>query len=161
MVTAAYPTGTVLLLAGTRQGLFLLTSQDRVRWNIQATSLQRHDARIFYAMFDPHNHYRLFAADNRQRVAFLRYSDDFGVSWQEPEESISFPTTGPNGQAEIWYIEPGRPQAPQTLYAGTGPADLWISYDSGNHWQRNAALNEKARHEQWENGEVGPVYIVL
>ncbi|GHO89288.1 WD40/YVTN/BNR-like repeat-containing protein [Dictyobacter formicarum] len=155
MVTAPYPPGTVLLLAGTEQGLFLLTSRDRVRWNLQATGLQHKEAHIFYAMFDPHHHYRLFAADNRYGAAFLRYSDDFGDSWQEPAQSIMFAETGPNNQAEIWYIEPGRPDDPHTLYAGTGPANLWVSHDSGQSWQRNASLDEKSRHDQWENGDVG------
>ncbi|GLV55291.1 hypothetical protein KDH_21380 [Dictyobacter sp. S3.2.2.5] len=155
MATIPYPPGTVLLLAGTEQGLFLLTSGDRVRWDLQATSLRQEGANIFYAMFDPHNHYRLFAADNRHGAAFLRYSDDFGVNWREPKQSITFDEPGPNQQAEIWYIEPGRPDDPRTLYAGTGPVGLWLSHDSGITWQRNASLEEKARREQWENGDVG------
>ena len=48
MGTVPYTSGTVLLLAGTEQGLFLLTSRDRVQWDLQITGLRHraaHDRR--------------------------------------------------------------------------------------------------------------------
>ena len=37
--SSPYPSGTVVLLAGTKRGLFVLSSQDRTHWNVEATAL--------------------------------------------------------------------------------------------------------------------------
>src|SRR5947209_15323892 len=82
--------GTVLVLVGTKRGLFLLSSKDRERWEVNSTTLAGH--RIFNAALDQRDGRRLFAADNSDFFgSFLRYSDDFGQTWQEPEQGIQFP----------------------------------------------------------------------
>ena len=57
-----YPSGTVALLAGTKRGLFLLTSQDRKTWQVEEPLLS--GRRIFNAVFDQRRGRRLFAAEN-------------------------------------------------------------------------------------------------
>ena len=39
-MTTAYPSGTTLLLAGTKRGLFLLTSEDRKDWKVDTQPLE-------------------------------------------------------------------------------------------------------------------------
>src|SRR5438552_8308197 len=85
-----YTQGCVLLAVSTKKGLFLLSSKDRQTWDIRGPLLRGHG--IYNAVFDPRNHYRLFAADNEAFFgSFLRYSDDFGETWLEPEHGLQFP----------------------------------------------------------------------
>ena len=42
-----YEPGTVVLLVGTKRGLFLLTSSDRERWEVETTELKT--SRVFFA----------------------------------------------------------------------------------------------------------------
>ena len=58
----AYAPGTVLLLVGTKRGLFVLTSRDRETWEVESTALK--GRRIFFATLDQRDGQRLFAADN-------------------------------------------------------------------------------------------------
>ena len=159
--TYAYKKGSILLLAGTKQGLFLISSADRQHWQVEKTQLEARPSRIFYAAFDECNHYRLFVADNGENAenaetdfkTYLRYSDDFGQSWREPTQSLRFaPESGFTLQA-IWYSEPGN--EPGTLYAGTDPACLWESHDYGEHWEVNEAMLTYPERHLWGSGLEG------
>ncbi|GER90405.1 hypothetical protein KDW_45670 [Dictyobacter vulcani] len=156
MNTVHYPSGTILLLVGTSQGLFRVTSRDREHWTVEKTSLHGPDTHVFYAVCDPRNHHRLFAADNRaNQEGCLRYSDDFGESWQEPKHGPQFSPEDKSIYKEIWHIQPGRSNDRQTLYAGTGPANLWTTHDRGQSWELNTQLWQQGQRDHWENGSVG------
>ena len=45
-----YASGTMLVMVGTKRGLFILSSRDRERWEISTPTLKGH--RIFYATLD-------------------------------------------------------------------------------------------------------------
>lgn len=150
----AYKPGTVVLLVGTKRGLFLLSSQDRTTWNIAEPSLKGHS--IFNAMLDQRGGYRLFAADNGVFFgSFVRYSDDFGQTWHEPKRGIQFPEGGKDKLKNIWVIEPGRTSEPGVVYAGVDPASLWFSTDGGETWEINASLANHPTRERWEPGAGG------
>src|SRR5258708_8188272 len=86
-----YQPGTVLVLVGTKRGLFLLNSRDREVWNVEAAGLPGH--RVYYAMLDHRDGRRLFAADNGDFFGgFLRYSDAFVHIRLPPEHDIRFPS---------------------------------------------------------------------
>jgi len=152
--SSAYTPGTVLLAVGTKRGLFLLTSQDRKQWQVQATSLKGH--RVFSATLDQRNSPRLFAADNGDFFgAFLRYSDNFGETWQDARQGIEFPQESEQKLKNIWTIVPGRADEPETVYAGTDPAALWVSHDRGETWEPNTGLLSHPTHDRWEPGAGG------
>ncbi len=149
-----YPAGTVVLLVGTRRGLFILTSRDRETWDTHPTALNGH--RIYNATLDQRAGCRIFAADNGDFFGtFLRFSDDFGQTWQEPERGIQFPPESGLKLANIWVIEPGRPTEPHTVYAGVDPASLWVSHDRGVIWELNQGLATHPTRERWEPGAGG------
>src|SRR5713101_62863 len=149
-----YVPGTVLVSVGTKRGLFLLTSQDRETWNVEATTLKGH--RVYHAILDQRDGCRLFAADNGDFFGtFLRYSDDFGQTWQEPEQGIQFSEESGEKLTNIWVIEPGRPNEPGTIYAGVDPASLWVSTDGGQHWEFNTGLANHPTRERWGPGAGG------
>jgi photosystem II stability/assembly factor-like uncharacterized protein len=149
-----YPAGSTLLCVGTKRGLFLLSSRDRQDWTVQSTNLKGH--RVYNAILDQRNGARLFATDNGDFFGtFLRYSDDFGETWQEPRQGIQFAEDSGQKLANIWVIEPGRASEPDTVYAGVDPASLWVSKDRGETWELNAALANHPTRERWNPGAGG------
>ncbi|MGH2497537.1 MAG: WD40/YVTN/BNR-like repeat-containing protein [Ktedonobacteraceae bacterium] len=152
--STTFAPGTVLVLAGTKRGLFLLSSRDRKRWEVNATGLSGH--RTFYATLDQRSGHRMFAADNGDFFGtFLRYSDDFGQTWLEPEQGIQFSEENGQKLENIWIIEPGRANEPETLYAGIDPANLWVSADNGVHWSLNESLANHPTRDRWNPGAGG------
>ena len=150
-----YAPGTVVLLAGTKRGLFVLHSQDRKSWTCEPALLRGN--RIYNATLDQRGgRRRLFAADNGAFFgAFLRYSDDFGQTWHEPERGIQFPEDSGDKLNNIWVIEPGRRDDPDTLYVGVDPASLFESHDGGVTWELNAALAAHPTRPTWNPGAGG------
>jgi len=150
----SYASGTILLTVGTKRGLFLLSSSDRQKWDIETTELK--GQRVFYAILDQRNGHRMFAANNGDFFgSFVRYSDDFGETWQTPEQGIQFPSESGQKLQNIWVIEAGRPDEPGTLYAGVDPASLWVSKDNGVTWSANEALLNHPTRDRWEPGAGG------
>jgi photosystem II stability/assembly factor-like uncharacterized protein len=150
MTTRRYKNGSILLLAGTKQGLFLISSADRQHWQVEKTQLEARPSRIYYATFDARNHYRLFVADNGENAeTYLRYSDDFGQSWRLPKGGIQFAQESGFTLKAIWNIEPGRVDEPETIYLGSDPACLWVSHDYGEHWEANEAMLRYPGRGEW------------
>jgi len=146
--------GSVVLMVGTKRGLFLLTSTNRTDWEVRGPFLKGH--RVFNATLDQRNGRRLFAADNGDFFGtYLRFSDDFGETWQEPERGIQFPEESGEKLNNIWVIEPGRASEPGTLYVGVDPASLWVTTDGGLNWELNAGLANHPTHENWQPGAGG------
>lgn len=140
----------MMLLVGTKRGLFLLTSRDRKTWSVETHTLK--GSQVYNAMFDRRTG-RMFAADNGAFFgSFLRYSDDRGESWQEPRAGIQFPEDSGEKLKAIWLIEPGRENESDTVYAGVDPASLWVSTDRGETWDVNLGLMRHPTHERWQPG---------
>lgn len=149
-----FPQGTTVLAVGTKRGLFLITSRDRAKWSVEEVSLK--GRRIFHAILDQRNGHRLFAAENGDFFgSFLRYSDDFGQTWQEPRHGIQFSPNGELKLKNIWVIEPGRANDAGTVYAGVDPASLWISSDNGETWEPDVSLLNHPTRDRWEPGAGG------
>ncbi|HEX9038487.1 MAG TPA: hypothetical protein VF808_16005 [Ktedonobacterales bacterium] len=154
----AYPLdvtpGSVVLSVGTKRGLFLVTSPDRQNWTVTPTSLAT--TRVYNAVLDQRKGQRLFAADNGDFFGtFLRYSDDMGQTWTQPERGIAFPEGGDLALKNIWLIEPGREDSPDTVYVGIDPASLWVSEDRGVTWTMNEGLESHPTRSEWNPGAGG------
>jgi photosystem II stability/assembly factor-like uncharacterized protein len=153
-MATSYPTGTTLLLVGTKRGLFVLSSPDREHWTVEERALEGH--RIYNAVHDQRNGGRIFAADNGDFFgSFLQYSDDLGQTWHEPERGIQFPEDSGLKLENIWIIQPGRADEPHTVYAGVDPASLWISTDGGITWDFNPGLANHPTRDRWNPGAGG------
>ncbi|HEX6510139.1 MAG TPA: exo-alpha-sialidase [Chloroflexota bacterium] len=139
---------------GTKRGLFVLTSRDRESWTVEQTMLD--GRRIYNGILDQRGGCRMFAAENGDFFGtFLRYSDDFGETWQEPQRGIQFPEDSGQKLTNIWIIQPGRPDEPGTVYVGVDPASLWISEDGGENWELNDGLMNHPTRERWGPGAGG------
>jgi len=151
---ASFSPGTYVLLAGTKRGLFIFTSPDRENWTNQGQTLK--GTRVFNAALDTRGEPRMYATDNGAFFGnFLRYSDDFGETWQEPEQGIQFPEDSGRKLENLWVIEPGRPSEPETVYAGVDPASLWVSHDRGQTWEMNQDLENHPSRDRWNPGNGG------
>jgi len=149
-----YLKGTVVLSVGTKRGLFVLTSRDRRSWKAEGPYLV--GQRVYHAALDLRNGARLFAAANGDFFGCsLRYSDDFGRTWQEPEAGIGFAEGSGLSLKNIWIVEPGRTSEPETVYCGVDPAALFISRDRGNTWTMNQGLENHPTRRRWEPGAGG------
>ncbi|HEY7779099.1 MAG TPA: hypothetical protein VIC85_02695 [Ktedonobacterales bacterium] len=152
--TPTYPHGTVVLLVGTKRGLFRLTSRDRASWEVAQLGLE--PRRVYNAVLDQRSSPRIFAADNDDFFgSYIRYSDDFGETWKEPRQGIKFPEDSGLTLKNIWIVEPGRADDPQTLYAGVDPASLWVSTDGGDTWDADPGLLNHPTREHWNPGNGG------
>jgi photosystem II stability/assembly factor-like uncharacterized protein len=149
-----YPSGTTLLLVGTKRGLFTLSSPDRQKWTVDSQALE--GSRVFNAVYDGRNGGRMFAADNGDFWgSFLRYSDDLGESWQEPSQGIQLPEESGLKLNNIWLVQPGRQEEPHTLYCGIDPATLWKSTDGGDTWEPVQGLLNHPTRDRWNPGAGG------
>ncbi len=110
----------LVLLIGTRKGLFTLTSDhDRSRWRLGGPYLSGAD--ITHATLDLRSR-KLYATANDpwfgNRVAV---SADLGASWQEGFGGPKFAAEKVKTVARLWRIEPGRPTEPGVLFCGVDP----------------------------------------
>lgn len=147
-----YASGTVVLLVGTKRGLFLFSSRDRATWTSEGQILET--SRVFNAVLDQRGGApRIFATDNGDIFgSAIKYSDDFGRSWSAPKQGIAFPTGSGRSLENVWIVEPGRADEPEVVYAGVDPASLWVSRDRGDTWELNAGLESHPTRPKWQPG---------
>ncbi|HLF26211.1 MAG TPA: exo-alpha-sialidase [Anaerolineae bacterium] len=165
----------VLVFVGTRKGGFIFSSDPRRKewkvsgphfkgWNVMHVTLDPRDRRLHaataHAVYGPTTH----------------YSDDLGKTWTQAKASPAFPQPSESGRPlgtpdealnpdaaqaqsekviKVWNITPGRPDEPDTLYAGIEPAALFKSTDRGATWSINAGLYNHPHRPTWFPGNGG------
>src|SRR5262245_11457154 len=149
--------GDVLLLVGTMKGAFLVRSDAKRRtWETAGPYFPGH---AVYAMaYDGRRgRHRLWAGTGSMHWgAVLRTSDDFGRTWTNPETAnVRFPDETGAALRQIWQIEPGRADDPDTLYCGVEPAALFESHDGGATWSLNRGLYDHPHRQRWQPGGGG------
>jgi len=149
--------GDNLLLVGTIKGAFLFRSGGaREKWEKAGPYFP---GRSIYALaHDGRNgRNRLWAAVNSPYWgSFLSSSNDFGLTWSDPETyNIKFPEGSDVSLKQIWQIAEGHPNEPDTLYCGVEPAALFKSTDSGETWSLDRGLFDHPHRTQWMPGGGG------
>ncbi|MBI4443533.1 MAG: exo-alpha-sialidase [Acidobacteria bacterium] len=149
--------GDVLLLVGTMKGAFLLSSDgDRRRWEVSGPHFAGQP--VYALAYDGRQGRRRLWAGTKSWFfgTLLRSSDDFGKTWTNPETAtIKFPEDTGLSLAQIWQIEPGRENEPDTLYCGVEPAALFESRDGGQSWSLVRGLFDHPHRTQWNPGNGG------
>lgn len=153
----------VVLLIGTRKGLWLGRSSDRVQWDVTGPHLGMDE--IYSCAIETRSETpRLLvsAASPHWGPSVLR-SDDLGQSWQDtPQGAIRFPADTDTALAHVWALQPGPTDQPGVVYAGTEPSALWRSEDSGETFSLYRGLWDHPHREQWWPGAGGQaVHTVL
>lgn len=91
----------------------------------------------------------------------LHRSTDEGATWEEcsapsyprlAEVGAGAAVADPPSVRQIWSLEPGGPDQPGTLWAGTLPGGLFRSDDRGDTWTLNTALWDRPERAEWFGG---------
>src|SRR5688572_11800471 len=144
--------GDVLLLVGTMKGAFLLRSNPaRTDWT---TGGPYFPGRAIYALHHDQREgrNRVWAAVNSSYWgSYLSASDNFGRDWTEPEAyHIKFPEESEISLKQIWQIEEGHRDEPDTLFCGVEPAALFRSDGAGTNWSLVNGLFDHPHRPQWQ-----------
>jgi hypothetical protein len=138
----------VLLMIGTRRGLFLARSTPgRDAWELSEPRLVGHE--VYHALLDPRDGRTAWAASaHKVWGAHIHRSDDRGEHWTVLESAPHYPDE--RGLAAVWCLTPGAATEPEVLYAGIEPAGLFVSGDRGASWEGVTSLNEHPTHATWQ-----------
>ena len=140
----------VVLLIGTRKGLFLATTNlPRREWHLDGPHLAGYE--VYHAIIDPRDRSTAYAAV-RHIVwgVHVHRSTDGGHSWELLPEVPHHTGDGAEVLKAIWHIAPGHTSRPETLYAGIEPAGLFFSRDLGSSWAPVTALNQHPTRDEWQ-----------
>ena len=153
--------GTVLLI-GTRKGQWIGRSDDRrEEWTLTGP---HHDMEEVYSgLVDTRGNGegknpRLFAGASSMWLGpQVRWSDDFGETWQEtPGGAIRFPDGAEASVERIWQIVPGIEDG--VLWAGTEPGAVWKSVDGGASFALEEGLWKHPQKDEWGAGFGGQAF---
>ena len=143
----------VVILAGTRKGLFLLRSDENRRdWEVEGPLLTGWE--VFHATRDPRDGALLACTNNWVYGANVHRSTDDGATW-ERSEGLGLPEDSALTLEKTWHIEPGHPSQPETLWLGGAPGVLFRSDDRGESWHVVRGVLEHPTREQWNPGAGG------
>jgi len=149
--------GDVLVLVGTMKGAFIFRSPaGRGEWEMGGPYFP--GSAVYAMAYDGRaGRQRIWAGPHSMHWGgLLRWSDDFGRNWTNPEEAnVKFPEGTGAALQQIWQIRPGRDSEPDTLYCGVEPAALFVSRDAGGTWSLNEGLWNHPQRERWVPGGGG------
>jgi len=145
-----------LLLVGTTKGAFLVQSNaHRKRWKIGGPYF--HGQAVYTMAYDGRGgQHRIWASTQSIWGTLLRFTDDFGKSWTNPQEAaIRFPSDSGVSLKNIWQITLGPPDEPDVLYCGVEPAALFETHDAGETWSLVRGLFDHPHRHRWMPGNGG------
>jgi len=143
----------VLVLAGTRKGLFLLRSDEsRTSWSLKGPLLPGWE--IYHAILDPRDGAVYACANNWVYGGTLQRSNDLGKTWQRAE-GLGLPEGSELKLEKTWHVEPGRESEPGSLWLGAAPGLLFRSDDSGTSFEPNLGILEHPTRDRWQPGAGG------
>jgi photosystem II stability/assembly factor-like uncharacterized protein len=141
----------VLVLAGTRKGLFLVRSDEgRRSWQLEGPQLTGWE--VMHAIVDPRNGAMYAATNNWVYGATVHRSDDGGATWERAEE-IGLPEETELKLARTWHVEPGHDE--NTVWLGGDPGALLRSTDGGRSFAMVEGLTLHPTRDRWNPGAGG------
>jgi photosystem II stability/assembly factor-like uncharacterized protein len=145
----------VNVLLGTRKGAFILQSDHKRRtWKMKGPFLQ--SSPVFHMAFDPRDGKTIYAAVNSGHFGpTVQRSRNFGKTWENAEKPPRFTESSGLKVENVWHVEPGLADEPDTVYAGVAPGALFRSEDGGSSWEMNQGLNNHPSRAEWQPGAGG------
>jgi photosystem II stability/assembly factor-like uncharacterized protein len=145
-----------LLCIGTKKGLFLARSEDRVRWELDGPHF-RMSAVYAVAVDSREGRARVLAgADSPHLGPCVAHSDDLGATWSEAVKgAVRFPPGYEASVERVWQLRPAGPEQPGVVYAGAEPSSLWRSEDGGESFSLVEGLWEHPHRADWQPGYGG------
>jgi hypothetical protein len=143
----------VLILAGTRKGLFLLRGdEERRSFELDGPHLTGWD--VYHAVADPRDGTFYACANHAVYGATVHRSNDQGRTWERSDQ-LGLPEDSGLTLERTWHLEPGRASEPDTLWLGGAPGVLFRSDDGGKTWEPNRGLLEHPTRDRWNPGAGG------
>lgn len=155
----------VRLLAGTRKGAFILSSDEgRQRWDVAGPYFPGWE--IYHINGSQVNPDRLYASQSSGWFGqHLQRSDDGGQTWKPVGNEFVYDgipgthqwfdgTRRPWEFKRVWHLEPSLID-PDEVYAGAEDAALFKSTDGGVTWSELSGLRESDTGPQWQPGAGG------
>jgi hypothetical protein len=156
----------VVLNVGTTRGLFLFESnRDRSRWTMKGPFLK--GWQVYHAVTDTRGTPKVHVAGLNDMAGTTTFSAGLkGLRFQAaktPPRPPKLPAKAAKLVREwklpstptVWHIEPGHVSEKRVLYAGTAPAALFRSEDSGKTWQEIRSLTKHPTRKDWFPGAGG------
>jgi len=143
----------LIVLVGTRKGLFVLSSADgRRTWSIAGPHFLGQI--VNHAVVDPRDGRTIVAAVRAGHLGPTVYrSADLGNTWQEAKRPPAFAKReGGQSVSHVFWLTPGAASEPGRWYAGTSPQGLFVSDDGGDEWRGVDGFNEHPQRIEWIGG---------
>jgi hypothetical protein len=143
----------LLVLAGTRKGLFILQADARRRkWSMAGPHFLGES--VNHAVLDPRDRRTLLAAVKAGHLGPTVYrSEDFGANWKEAASPPAFPRAqGGEAVDHVFWLAPAHAKEPGRWYAGTSPQGLFASTDGGRNWESKPGFNAHPDRRKWIGG---------
>jgi photosystem II stability/assembly factor-like uncharacterized protein len=138
------------LWIATRKGLFPVEKKG-ARWIIGAPQFVGKP--VTMALEDKRTG-RIYAALNEGHFGVHLHVSSNGTDWQELPAPAFHKSDAPDAPSviQIWSLEPGAPNEPGVLWAGTVGGGLFQSRDHGSSWSLNDALWNVPDRAKWFGG---------
>jgi hypothetical protein len=135
------------VLVGTRKGLFVLHSEDRRDWRLEAPTLEGWE--VMHAIL--HEGTIHAATGGMVYSPTVQRSSDLGKSWKRSEQ-VGLPEESGLKLQRLWHVEPGHNGR---LWLGGAPGVLFQSDDGGDTWEPTRGILEHPTREKWQPGAGG------
>jgi photosystem II stability/assembly factor-like uncharacterized protein len=155
----------VRILAGTRKGAFILTSDGkRDRWEVSGPHFAGWE--MYHLKGSPADPNRLYASQSSGWFGqVIQRSSDGGQTWEPVGNKFQYDgvpgthqwydgTPHPWEFARVWHLEPSLTD-PDTIFAGVEDAALFRSTDGGQTWHELAGLRTHGSGSSWQPGAGG------
>ncbi|MGH3020592.1 MAG: WD40/YVTN/BNR-like repeat-containing protein, partial [Gaiellaceae bacterium] len=143
----------VLVLLGTRKGLFLLEGDEaRREWELEGPFLTGWS--VFHAVLDTRDGTIHAATNNEVYGATVHRSSDRGAAWTRSEE-LGLPEDSGLTLEKTWHVEPGRDGEDGRLWLGAAPGVLFGTDDGGESWAPVEGILRHETRDRWFPGAGG------
>ncbi|NYG60417.1 photosystem II stability/assembly factor-like uncharacterized protein [Nocardioides daedukensis] len=146
-----------VLMVGTRKGLWVGRSDEaRQDWEWSGPHFDMEE--VYSCMVDTRSDPpRLLAgAASSWLGPQVGRSDDLGATWQSTPEAIRFPNDVDASVERVWQLVPGPVDG--EVYAGSEPAAVWHSTDSGETFSLLRGLWDHPHRTEWAAGFGGQAF---
>ena len=155
----------IRILAGTRKGAFVLTSDGKRKdWKISGPHFTGWE--IYHLKGSPVDPNRIYASQSSGWFGQqIQRSDDGGQTWNAVSANFTYDgvpgthqwydgTPHPWEFKRVWHLEPSLTD-PDTVFAGAEDAALFKSTDGGKSWTELSGLRTNATAPGWQPGAGG------